>query len=85
MVEWSGVGAVNEARSPFLPEKAMAGICWSTAKTAAPTVPEKGSWTSRLVPTFGPVRASSGLAPFQRAGAVTSMPFLIEVTGNELT
>jgi hypothetical protein len=64
----------------------MAGI-WAVfaAYAAAPTVPLKGTWTATLPPTFGPVSASSGFAPFQSLGAVTVMPCLMDVTGKEFT
>lgn len=51
------------------------------AYVAAPTVPLKGTWMATLVPTLGPVTTSSGLAPDQTAGAMLSIPVLVEVTG----
>lgn len=39
----------------------------------------------RFEPTFGPVTAMSGPSPLKKRGARFLMPFLIEVTGYELT
>lgn len=76
------MAAFHAVGSPERPEKAMAGIlAVSAAYTAAPMVPEKKAWTSTFWPTLGPVTASSGAAPFQRAGPVVEMPVLMDVTG----